>query len=115
MLGVGRACKVLGQGRPCMLGVGGLVGLHLSIDSLSLILDISNITFRSSRVGHNLDTAIRKVDPVLSLGVVVSTVLLLGEHSSGILRVVHSILIIVHRRKVWICFLRGVWGRGAGS
>ena len=90
----GRLVRCWGRGGLVCWGWGGLVGLHLSIDSLSLILDISNITFRSSRVGHNLDTAIRKVDPVLSLGVVVSTVLLLGEHSSGILRVVHSILIL---------------------
>jgi len=95
-------------------GWGRLVRLDLGVDSLALVLDISNITFWSSRVGNDLHTTVGEVDPVLPIGVVVSAVLLLGEHSSGILRVVHSILIIVHRREVWVCFLGGVWGRGTG-
>lgn len=108
----GRLVRCWGRGGLVCWGWGGFVGLHLGIDSLALILDISNITFRSSRVGYDLHTTVGEVDPVLPVGVVVSTVLLLGEHSSGILRVVHSILIIVHRREVWVCFLRGVWGGG---
>jgi len=103
-----------GRGGLVCWGWGGLVRLDLGVDSLALVLDISNITFWSSRVGNDLHTTVGEVDPVLPIGVVVSAVLLLGEHSSGILRVVHSILIIVHRREVWVCFLGGVWGRGTG-
>ena len=43
-----------------------------------------------SGVGDDLDTAVGKVDPVLSLGVVVGTVLLVGEDSSRVGGVVNS-------------------------
>lgn len=96
-------------------GRGRFVGLHLSIDSLAFILHISNIALGSSGVCDDLDTAVRKVNSVLSAGVVVSTVLLLGENSSGVLGVVHSILVVVYWRKVWICFLGGVRGGGTSG
>merc|ERR1740124_224278 len=92
-----------------------LVWSFLRIDSHTLVLHISNISLRTSSVGHNLHTAIGKVDPVLPIGVVVSPVLLVSEHSSGVGWVIHAILVIVHWRKVWVCFLWGVWGRGASS
>jgi len=110
----GRLVRCWSRGRLVCWGWGGLVWLDLGVDSLALVLDISNITFGPSRVGDDLHTTVGEVDPVLPVGVVVSTVLLLGEHSSGILRVVHSVLIIVHRREIWVCFLGGVWGGGAG-
>jgi len=103
---------VWSRGRLVCWGRGRFVGFHLSIDSLAFILHISNIALGSSGVGDDLDTAVRQVNSVLSTGVVVSTVLLLGENSSGVLGVVHSILVVVYWRKVWICFLGGVWGGG---
>merc|ERR1711963_864970 len=49
---------------------GWLVWGLLWVDSGSLIGDISNISLGSSGVADNLDTTVRKVDSVFSLGVV---------------------------------------------
>jgi hypothetical protein len=56
---------------------GGLVGSSLRVGSLTLVSNISNISLGSSGVAHNLDTAIGKVDSVLSFGVVILSVLLM--------------------------------------
>ena len=56
---------------------------------------ISDITVGTSRVRHNLDTAVGKVDSVLALGVVVVTALSLAETSSGV-SIIDSILVVVH-------------------
>ena len=71
-------------------GGGSLVGGLLGVDSLSLVLDVSDVALGTGGVGDDLDTAVGKVDPVLSLGVVVGTVLLVGEDSSGVGGVVNS-------------------------
>ncbi len=62
---------------------GCLVGGFLGEVSLSLIFDISGVTTLISVVGDNLDTAVGKVDTVFSGGVVVVTVLVVGERLSG--------------------------------
>merc|ERR1719419_622712 len=51
------------------------VRCSLSIDCLSFILDISDITFGPSSVGDNLNTTIRQVDTVLPSSVVVLSIL----------------------------------------
>ena len=71
-------------------GRGRVVGLGLRVLGNTLVFHISNIAVWASAVGDNLDTAVGKVDPVLSLGVVVGTVLLVGEDSSGVGGVVNS-------------------------
>ena len=71
-----------------------LVGRSVSIDSLSLVGNISNVSLGTGGVGHNLDTAIGQVDSVLALGVVVSSVLLVGEDGSRVILVVDSELVL---------------------
>jgi len=78
----------------CGVG-GGLVGGSVGIHSLTLILDIGNISFRASTVGNNLYSAIGKVHSVLSSGVVVGPLLLLGEDGSVVGGIVYSILVVV--------------------
>jgi hypothetical protein len=104
---------VWSRGRLVSWGWSCLVRLDLSIDCLALVLHISNIALGPSGVGHNLDTSIREVDSVLSTGVVVCTVLLVVEDSTRVLGVIHSILVIVDWRKVWVGFLWGWVGRGS--
>lgn len=110
-----RGRLVWGWGRLISWGWGRFVRSSLGIDSLTLVLHISNIALRTSSVCDNLDTAIRKVDSVLPSSVVVSAVLLLGENSSRVFWVVDSILVVVDRRQVWVCFRGGVGGRGASG
>jgi len=104
---------VWSRGRLVSWGWSCLVRLDLSIDCLALVLHISNIALGTCGVGHYLDTAIREVDTVLSTGVVVCTVLLMVEDSARVLGVIHSILVIVYWRKVWVGLLR-CWVRGRG-
>ena len=73
---------------------GWLVWGLLWVDSGSLVGDISNISLGSSGVADNLDTTVRKVDSVFSLGVVVLTVLLMGEDGSRVFRIIDSKLIL---------------------
>jgi hypothetical protein len=47
--------------------------------SFTLVLDVSGVTTLVGVVGDNLDSAVGKVDAVLSGGVVVVTVLVVGE------------------------------------
>merc|ERR1712107_8083 len=74
---------------------GWLVWGLLWVDSSSLVGDISNISLGSSSVADNLDTTVRKVDSVFSLGVIVLTVLLMGEDGSRVFRIIDSKLIVV--------------------
>lgn len=104
---------VWSRGRLVSWGWSCLVRLDLSIDCLALVLHISNIALRPGGVGHYLDTTIREVDTVLSSGVVVCTVLLMVEDSARVLGVIHSILVIVYWRKVWVGLL-WCWVRGGG-
>jgi len=107
---------VWSRGRLVSWGWSCLVRLDLSIDCLALVLHISNIALGPCGVGHYLDTAIREVDSVLSSGVVVCTVLLMVEDSARVLGVIHSILVIVYWRKVWVGLLWcRVRGRGPHS
>ena len=73
---------------------GGLVGGLLRVDGGALVGDIGNVTLGSGGVGHDLDPAVGEVDPVLSLGVVVLPVLLVREHSSGVLGIADSKLVL---------------------
>ena len=73
-----------------------LVSWSISIDSLPLVGDISNVSLRTGGVGHNLDTTVGQVDSVLALGVVVSPVLLVGEHGSRVVLIVDSELVLQH-------------------
>lgn len=82
-------------------GVGsGLVGGSVGIHSLTLILDIGNISFRASTVGNNLYSAIGKVHSVFSSGVVVGPLLLLGEDGSVVGGIVYSILVLNKKKCV---------------
>ena len=80
---------LVGRGR--LVGGGG-IWLLLGIDRFSFVLDIGNISLGSGSVGHDLHSAIGKVDPVLARGAVVAPLLLLGEH--GTVAVVHSVLVL---------------------
>ena len=71
-----------------------LVSWSISIDSLPLVGDISHVSLRAGSVGDNLNSAIGQVDSVLSLGVVVSAVLLVGEDGSRVLLIVDSELVL---------------------
>ena len=51
------------------------LGLVFGILGLTLVFHISNIAVWASAVGDNLDTAVGKVHPVLSSGVIVVPVL----------------------------------------
>ena len=75
------------------------LGLILGVDGGALVGDIGHIPLGSGGVGHNLDPAVREVDPVLALGVVVLPVLLVREHSSGVLGIADSKLVLeyLHR------------------
>jgi hypothetical protein len=70
-----------------------------SIDGLSRILDISNITIAISSVGDSLETTIGKVDVVFSVGVVTFTSLA-GSKVGSTVCVRHSIVIVVGRNGV---------------
>merc|ERR1719435_668574 len=63
--------RLVGRGR------GRHIRLGIRVSSHTLILDISNIALRASSVGDNLDTAVRKVDTVFTIGVIVVPVFLL--------------------------------------
>ena len=57
-----------------MVGGSGLVsGLVLGVLSNTFVFNIGNISVSVSGIGHNLDTAVGKVDSVRSLGVVTVT------------------------------------------
>ena len=65
------------------------------VDCLPLISDLCLVAaLRSRPVTDYLDAAVREVDPVLALGVVVLPVLLVGEHSAGVLGIVDSELVL---------------------
>merc|ERR1711994_196253 len=102
-------CRSIGMDR--LVGRGRFVGLLFRVDRLSLILDISNIALRSSTVGDNLHSTVRKVDSVFSSSVVILPFFLLGKHRS-IMRVIHAILIIVAGGNGWVgvCI---VWSGGS--
>ena len=92
--GVGGGGLVGGGGSGLVGGRGGGdVGLCLGVHGLSLVLDIGNISVRASTVGNNLYSAIRKVHSVLTSGVVVGPLLLLGENGT-VMRIVDSILVL---------------------
>jgi len=95
--------RLVGRGRGRLVGRFGCrgIGLSLGVDWLSLVLNIGNISFRASTVGNNLYSAIRKVDSVFSGGVVVASLLLLGENGS-VVGIVDSILVVVVDGSGWV-------------
>merc|ERR1712002_1056055 len=80
--------RLIRSGSRLVSGRSWFVGLLFRVDRLSLILDISNIALRSSTVGDNLHSTVRKVDSVFSSSVVILPFFLLGKHRS-IMRVIH--------------------------
>ena len=103
LVGHGGGSRLVGGSRGGLVGGGGSglvggsgggdVGLCLGVHGLSLVLDIGNISVRASTVGNNLYSAIRKVHSVLTSGVVVGPLLLLGENGT-VMRIVDSILVL---------------------
>ena len=79
------------------------------VGSFSFVFDISDITVWASRVGDDLDTAIGKVYTVFSLGVVVVSVFVVGENSSGI-SVTDSVLEVVYWSSNWFMVWSWSWG-----
>merc|ERR1719288_359516 len=79
------------------------------VGSFSFVFDISDITVWASRVGDDLDTAIGKVYTVFSLGVVVVSVFVVGENSSGI-SVTDSVLEVVDWSSNWFMVWSWSWG-----
>jgi len=94
--------SLVGRGGGSLVGGCGLVGGCIGINGLTLILDIGNISFRASTVGNNLYSAIRKVHSVLSSGVVVRPLLLLGEDGTVVGGIVDSILVVVVDWSSWV-------------
>jgi len=106
-------CYLDDRGRGGLVwGRGGDIGLSFGVGSLSLVLDISNITFGSSRVRDDLDTAVGQVDTVFAICVVVVPRLCLREDRARVLRITHSVLVIVDRGEGWVLWLSRVGGRG---
>ena len=79
------------------------------VSGFSFVFDIGNITIWTSRVGDDLDTAIGKVYTVFSLGVVVVSVFVVGENSSGI-SVTDSVLEVVDWSSNWFMVWSWSWG-----
>lgn len=87
------------------------------VGCFTFVFDISNITIGTSSVGHNLDTAIGKIDTVFTSGVIVISGFSLGEHWA-IMRIIYTILVVVHWGSngfgitgSWVRgMIRGWWG-----
>merc|ERR1719225_523103 len=73
-------------------------------DGLALVGDGSVVALRSCGVCDDLNSAVGKVDTVLSSGVGSITLLGLGEHRVAEALVVHSVLVVVHRRQIRVGF-----------
>ena len=82
-----------------------------SIGGLSRVLDISNISIAISSVGNSLETAIRKVDMVFSIGVVTFT----GFTSSKVdttVSIIDTVVVVVGWDGVRVGRLSTIsWGR----
>lgn len=106
---VGSGSSLVGSRGICFL---------LWVLSFTLIPDISNISLRSSSVGYNLYSTIRKVYSVFSGSVVVVPFFLLRKYWS-IVGIIHSILVVVAWSNSWVGISirsRIVWSRvGARS
>ena len=85
-----------------MVGGSRLVsGLVLGVLSLTFVFDISDKSVSVSGVGHNLDTAVGKVDSVRSLGVVSVTGFAGFKVSVGV-SIGNTILILVLGRNIGV-------------
>ena len=89
-------------------------GWGSSIDGLSRVLDISNITIAISSVGNSLKATIGKVNMVFTIGVVSVTSLRGSQLNSAVL-VRHSIVVVVCWDSVWVSRLSTIsWSWGVG-
>jgi len=84
-------------------------GLVLVVVGLALVFHISDIAIGAGAVGDDLDTAVRKVDPVLALGVVVVPVLGVAEVGAGVV-ISNTIGELVDRGSNWLMVRGGGWG-----
>merc|ERR550532_1174790 len=77
---------------------------QVGVDSLALVGDGRVVALGPGSVGDDLDSAVGKVDTVLSTCVCSVSLLGLGEHRVAVACVVHSILVIVDGRQTGIGF-----------
>jgi len=89
---------------------GGFVGGSFWVGGFAFVFDISDITSGTGRVGHNLDTAIGKIDTVFTSGVIVVSGFSLGEHWA-IMRIIYTVLVVVYWGSNGFS-ITGSWVRG---
>ena len=89
---------------------GGFVSWLFWVGSFTFVFDISDITIGSSRVRHNLDTAIGKIDTVFTSGIIVVSGFSLGEHWA-IMRIIYTVLVVVYWGSNGFS-ITGSWVRG---